>query len=162
MVLWNALPDEVKSKGDAFLAEMQTPEGKKQKDEEDIADFKASDEDGDGHLNYEEYKTIQQRIFDKDAERFGDYIRHTEEQREKRFKFMCSLARTTNGPTLLTFAKLKKMAVLWFELYGIKSQLKDESPDESFERTWTTEEMAEVMTVCTRDLDRMKELSDDV
>ena len=53
-----------------------------------------------------------------DAERFGDYIKYNEEQLEKRHKFMCGLARNKRGPTMNTFAKLKKMVMVWFELMG--------------------------------------------
>lgn len=147
MVLWNQLPDDVKQKGEAFLMEMNTPEGQARKDQEDIEDFNVSDADRDGRLSYAEYKTMQKRIYDLDVERFGDYILYNEEQLDKRYKFMCSLAKSLDGPTQQTFAKLKKMVMVWMELMGIRSQLKGEAPDESFERTWSVEELGEVMTV---------------
>lgn len=54
--LWEALPAAVKTKGEAFLAEMFTPAGIIAKDAEDLEDFCISDANKDGRLSWEEYK----------------------------------------------------------------------------------------------------------
>lgn len=87
---------------------------------------------------------MQKRIYDKDVKRFGNYICYTEDQLDKRFKFMCSLAKTLKGPSQQTFAKLKKMVLLWFEQMETKSKIKGEPVPDSFERTWSVEELADV------------------
>lgn len=58
---------------------MQTPEGKAKKDAEDKEDFRVADADQDGRLNYQEYQTIQKRIYDLDVERFGQYVQYNED-----------------------------------------------------------------------------------
>ena len=64
---------------------MFTPEGIKKKDAEDLEDFCIADANKDGRLSWEEYKVQQKRIYDKDVERFGGYIKYNDKQLDTRY-----------------------------------------------------------------------------
>lgn len=51
-----------------------TPDGKDSKEKEDDNDFFVSDKNKDGRLTFEEFKILQNRIYDEDVKRFGEYI----------------------------------------------------------------------------------------
>lgn len=105
---------------------------------------------------------MQERVFRRSFERGTPGLLYTEDQLEKRFKFMCSLAKCPDGPTLNTFKKLQMMAEMYNEVSVIKMTLKAETEPESFERTWTTEEEGQVMEVAQRDIEALKTLPEEV
>ena len=83
---------------------------------------------------------MQERIFRRTFERGTSGILYTEDQLDVRYKFMCALAKSPEGPTLNTFKKIKLMTEIQNEVNVLKMTLKAETEKESWERTWSTEE----------------------
>ena len=104
MALWYALPENVRTKGEAYLAEM-TGEGKAKKEIEDDRDFCLADADKNGRLSLQEYKTLYKKIYDDDVARFGGYIWYNEQQFLDRHAFYTAFAKNKDGPSRNTMRK---------------------------------------------------------
>lgn len=162
--LWYALPQEVQTKGEAYLAEMTSPEGKKKKEIEDDEDFCLADKDKNGRLNLNEYKALYKKIYDDDVARFGDYVWYTEQQFQDRHAFFKALAKNKDGQSRDTMRKHKNLVTNYcFPIMMLRMQTKNpDGGNLACERTWTQDDLDDVMAVMKRDFELMKKLPDDV
>ena len=160
-MLKDALPGEAEKQAAVGDKEKQKPqEPVMSQEEQEKEDFEESDKNFDDRLNYEEYKSMQDRIFDRTLEKGMPGVLYNEQQLDKRYKFMCALAKCTDGPSLNTFKKVQMMINQFNEIDVVKMTLKAVEP-ESFERQWTTEEEGQVMDVVRGDVEAHEALPEE-
>ena len=110
MMLKDALPGEAEKLAAVGEKEKQKPqEPEMSQEQQEKEDFEESDRNFDDRLNYEEYKSMQDRIFDRTLEKGMPGVLYNEQQLDKRYKFMCALAKCTDGPSLNTYKKVQMM-----------------------------------------------------